>query len=450
MTSPARVAALRALLAIEAGRQDLPAALEQARASLGDDRDRSLAAAIVHGTLRWQRTCDHLIAHFARRPPDTLDADVRLILRLALFQLLRLDRVPASAVVDDAVELTRTIRKRSAAALVNAVLRAVVRRRHALPLPARPPGPVSRAEALHYLGVCGSHPDWLVARWLDRMGFDQTERWLHFNNQPAPMMLAVNAIRAVPEAARAALAADGIETAPGRFSPVGLQVLTGNPLHRSDDGSVLVQDEASQMIPLVVDAAPGERVLDLCAAPGNKTVAMAGAIGQTGLVVACDVRPRRLALLRTTLTRAGARRGRVVQVPTEAALPFASTFDRVLVDAPCSGLGTLRRDPDLRWRRRESELPALARRQAALLARAAEVVRPGGRLVYATCSSEPEENDEIVDAFLAARSDFTQLDLRAGGRAELAPLLDDRGRLRTCPPAHGLEAFFAAALTRLR
>jgi 16S rRNA (cytosine967-C5)-methyltransferase len=448
MTAPARAAALRALLAIDARRRDLPAAIDEIRGRLADERDRALAAAIVHGTLRWQRACDHLIEHFARRSPDALDTDVRLILRLSLFQLLHLDRGPAAAVVDDAVDLTRRARKRSATGLVNAVLRSVLRQRRALPFPARPAGPVPRAEALRYLGVCGSHPDWLVARWLDRVGFDETERWLRFNNEPAPVMLAVNPLRGTPDAVQAALAANGIETARGRFAPHGLRVLTGHPLRRPLDGSVLVQDEASQMVTLAVDARPGERVLDLCAAPGNKTVALAGAMRDGGLLVACDVRQQRVALLHATLARAGARHGHVVHVDTDATLPFAAVFDRVLVDAPCSGLGTLRRDPDVKWRRQEADLAALAERQRALLARAAEVLTPGGRLVYATCSSEPEENEHVVDAFLAGRPDFAPIDLRADGPVDLAPLLDEGGRLRTHPPAHGLESFFAAAMTR--
>ncbi len=449
MTSPARAAALRALRAIAARRRDLPAALEDARDGLVDERDRALAAAIVHGTLRWQRACDHLIAQFARRPPDALDLDVLLILRLSLFQLQHLDRVPAAAVVDDAVNLTRMARKRSASGLVNAVLRSVLRGRRALPFPARPTAPFSRAEALQYLGVCGSHPDWLVARWLDRVGFDATERWLRFNNEPAPMMLAVNTLRATPATARAALAADGVETAEARFAPLGLRVVGGNPLHRPADGSVLVQDEASQMVTLAVGARPGERVLDLCAAPGNKTVGLAGAMDNSGILVACDVRIPRIDLLRGTLDRTGSR-GRVVRLDTEAALPFARVFDRVLVDAPCSGLGTLRRDPDVKWRRQEADLAELAGRQSALLARAAAVLAPGGRLVYATCSSEPDESEHVVEAFLATRPDFASVDLRTAGHPALAPLLDDQGRLRTTPPDHGLESFFAAAITRTR
>lgn len=196
------------------------------------------------------------------------------------------------------------------------------------------------------------------------------------------------------------------------------------------------------------NAPAGERVLDLCASPGGKSLALAADMRDTGLLASCDVRARRLRLLRDTMRTAGPSCVRLVHVPASGALPFAARFDRVLVDAPCSGLGTLRRDPDIRWRRTERDLVVFAQDQAALLDRAAAVVRAGGRLVYATCSSEPEENDAVVDAFLARRSDFTPLDLRGGVSPAIAPLLDERGRLRTLPFAHGLEAFFAAALVR--
>jgi 16S rRNA (cytosine967-C5)-methyltransferase len=215
------------------------------------------------------------------------------------------------------------------------------------------------------------------------------------------------------------------------------------------DGTFLILDEASQLVPLAVGARPGERVLDLCAAPGGKTTALAADMENRGLLVAADVRARRVALLRDTVVRTGATVTRVLHVDPDAPLPLAGVFDRVLVDAPCSGLGTLRRDPDIRWRRTVADLTAHAEAQVELLARAADAVTPGGRLVYATCSSEPEENDQVVDRFLAIRPEFRPADLAAELPARLSPLLDG-GRLRTLPFAHGLEAFFAAALTRGR
>jgi 16S rRNA (cytosine967-C5)-methyltransferase len=246
----------------------------------------------------------------------------------------------------------------------------------------------------------------------------------------------------------AALATDGVETEPVRHAPDGLVVASGNPLRRPADGTAFVQDEASQLVSVVVDARPDSLVLDLCASPGGKTIAMAADMGSTGTIVATDVRAKRLALLRDTISSSGATNVAVVRVAATGSLPFAPHFDRVLVDAPCSGLGTVRRDPDIRWRRREEDLAVFARDQLALLSRASEVVRCSGRLIYATCSSEPEENDGVVDAFLEGRTDFARLDLRNEGHQLLAPFIDERGRFRTSPASHGLEAFFAAVLIR--
>ena len=449
MIAPARTAAFRALTAVTSGRRDLPAALADSRRQLSDERDRSLCAAIVHGALRWQRACDHLVEHFSRRRIDSLDADVLVILRLSLFQILHLDRVPAAAVVDDAVSLTRSAGHRSATGFVNAVLRATLRQRHRLPLPARPREIADRGAALDYLGITWSHPGWLVERWLDRFGFAEAEQWVRFNNDLAPLTLSVNRLRASRGEVRSMLAAAGVETLDTRFAPTGLTVSAGHPLPHVSQGTFFVQDEASQLVPMAVDAKPDERVLDLCAAPGGKTVLMIGDMSDAGLLAACDVRERRVALLQDTLRRSGARHAHPVLVGANGPLPFAGAFDRVLVDAPCSGLGTVRRDPDIKWRRQASELAGFAERQLVLLDRAAAVVRPGGRIVYATCSSEPEENEGVVDRFLAGHDRYRLLDLRRGGRSELAPVLDDRGMLRTLPSAHGLEAFFAAALEAL-
>ena len=448
MTAPARTAAYHALRAIAGERADLPAALAKSRQHLSDERDRALTAEIVTGTLRWQRSLDHLVEHLSNRPVSRIDPEVTAILRLSLYQLLHLSRVPASAVVDDAVDLTRAARKPSASGFVNAVLRQTLRQRHRLPLPPRPEGMSDRAAALDYLGVTHSHPDWLVARWLDRYGFDAAERSVQFNNQTPSLTLRANSLRVLREEVARALADDDIETVPTAHAPHGLIVTAGNPLRRPPDGLFFVQDEASQLVPLAVNAQPGDRVLDLCASPGGKTTAMAADMRDSGTIVACDVRDRRIALLKDTVHRSGAARIQVLRVGAAGALPFAAAFDRVLVDAPCSGLGTIRRDPDIRWRRSEGDLAALARDQGALLSRAAAVVVPGGRLVYATCSSEPEENEEVVDAFLAEHTDFSLLDLRRERLEVITPFLDDRGMMRTLPFEHGLEAFYAAALVR--
>jgi 16S rRNA (cytosine967-C5)-methyltransferase len=233
MTAPARTAAFHALAAVARGRVDLPVSLADTRSRLTDERDRALTATIVTGTLRWQRALDHLIEHAAQRRLAKLDPDVLVILRLSLYQLLHLDRVPAAAVVDDAVDLTRAARKPSAAGFVNAVLRGLLRQRGQLPWPVRPTSPTDRAGALAYLGITHSHPDWLVARWLDRLGFDETEAWVTFNNEPAPLTLRANTLRVGREQLQDVLAGHDVQTTLTRLAPDGLTVTSGNPLRLS-------------------------------------------------------------------------------------------------------------------------------------------------------------------------------------------------------------------------
>jgi 16S rRNA (cytosine967-C5)-methyltransferase len=448
--APARVAAFQILSAVSAGRADLPTAIALARTALDDDRDRALAAEIATGVLRWRAALDHLIAHFSKRQIERLDPEIVEILRIGAYQLLHLTRVPAAAVVDDAVDLAKRAGKRSAGGFVNAVLRTISRRRSDLPLPRRPAEAGDRDAALEYLSITLAHPRWLMARWYDRFGFEAAERWLLFNNHAAPLTLRVNPLRTTGDQLRSRLAAVDVKVTPGRFAPDALIVEEGQPLRDAvaDEGLFVVQDEASQLVTLLAGPDPGPLVLDTCASPGGKATAYAAAVHGRGLVVACDVRDRRMGLLRRTVEATGADNIRLVQADLMTSLPFTSRFTCVIVDAPCSGLGTLRRDPDIRWRRRESDLPTLADSQRRMLRSAAAVVAPGGRLVYATCSSEPEENEHVAAAFLGESDGFRPMDARAAHPAIAADLVDERGHLRTTPDRHGLEAFFGAVFER--
>lgn len=434
MIAPARLAALDALRQIDGERLDMGEAIARARKPLADERDRALLLEIVSGTLRMRGAIDHQLALRLSRPLARLDALVRDILRMSAFQLMYLTRTPSSAIINDAVDLTRRGGKTSATGLVNAVLRSLNRDRQKLAWPERPADSAGLAALAGYFAVVHSHPPWLVARWLARYGAADTEQWLAFNNQGPPLCLVPNRTLASRAALAEELEADGVETRSTERAAHGLHVVAGQAMatRAFREGRCLVQDEASQLIGELAGVQRGDRVLDLCAAPGGKTVAMAADLGPAGIVVASDVRRHRLRVLTETLARCRLARARVVQVPAAGALPFADrTFDRVLVDAPCSGLGTVRRDPDIRWRMAEADLPALAATQRALLERTAALVRPGGSLVYSTCSSEPEENQEVVAAFLAAHPEFTE-----SRRHETLPFRD------------GLEAFFGAVLTR--
>jgi 16S rRNA (cytosine967-C5)-methyltransferase len=447
MASPARHAAYRVVREVNERRADLPSALARIRSGLVDQRDQALATEIASGTFRWLAALDHLVTEFSGRSTKRLEPEVLDILRIGAYQLLHLERVPASAVVDESVKLTRRVGKSSAAGLVNAVLRRISRQRKNLPLP-------GADRPLDYLSVTYSHPRWLAARWLERYGFEAAEKWVIFNNTPPPLALRVNTLKATRERLIEMLGDHGVEAVPSRFAPDGLVVRHGNPLKTPlmSQGLFLVQDEASQLVPWLTEVRPGERVLDACASPGGKTTALSAAMNGSGLLVAADVRDRRLALLRRTVALAGTRNVRLVQLDVEMGLPFGSVFDRVLLDVPCSGLGTIRRDPDIRWRRSEQELGRLAEAERRMIRSAAEAVRPGGRIVYATCSSEPEENEQVVDWFLESDTRFVLEgpEAFAGLTASVRAAMDERGMLRTTPHRHGLEAFFAAAIRRLR
>ncbi|MEQ1913026.1 MAG: RsmB/NOP family class I SAM-dependent RNA methyltransferase, partial [Vicinamibacterales bacterium] len=218
----------------------------------------------------------------------------------------------------------------------------------------------------------------------------------------------------------------------------------GNLREEATRGDFVVQDEASQVVALLAGASPGALVLDTCASPGGKATAIAASLHEGARLVACDLRDRRIALLQRTIANTGATNIRVVQADAARPLPFGPQFSTVFVDAPCSGLGTLRRDPDIRWRRTAEDLPALASTQSTMLTNAAAVVRPGGRLVYATCSSEPEENELVAAAFLAQHPEFSQVSPTAVHGAIASELVDSEGHLRTEPDRHGLELFFGA------
>ena len=454
MIAPARRVALEALSSVSAG-ADLPDLLARTREQLADERDRALAAAIVIGTLRWRERLDFHLRQAISRNLGKLDAIVLEVLRMSLFQLLFLERVPAAAVVDDAVSLVRRGGKTSAGGFVNGVLRTISRTRDRLSLPARPAAirsPGDRDLAIDALHIAGSHPRWLVARWIDRLGLDAASAWVAFNNVEAPLTLRVNRSRAARETLVERLRALGVDTVPTRVAPDGLTVVEGNPLRTAmaTSGDFLVQDEASQLVPLLVGARPGHRVLDACAAPGGKSLALADALQGTGLLVAADARDRRVALLRRVLKRHGADAS-LVEHDLHAGAPFGPVFDRVLVDAPCTGLGTLRRDVDIRWRRGPDDLGMAARRQrqharrsvGRRRARRAPGVRHllerarGERAGGLGVSRRPRRIPPCPGATLIDEG--------------IAPMLlnPSTGELMTRPDQHGLECFYAAAIERV-
>src|SRR5215207_6432771 len=407
--------------------------------------DRGLAYELTLGVLRRQLWLDRVAEYFSGRRAGKLDAPVRLALRMGLFQLRFLARVPAHAAVNESVQMAHASGFRSAAPFINAVLRRATREPDFDPA-------AEVEDPLERIAVETSHPPRLIRRWAAAFGVEEAAGFAGANNASAPAAFRVNPSKADPDSLVEKLRAEGLSITPSRVAPGGWRVEGGagagaGALLRglAAEGLVHMQDEASQLVAHVLGAAPGERVLDACAAPGSKTTHVAALAGGRALVVAGDLYEHRLRVVAETCARLDARGVTLVALDAEAALPFAAeSFDRVLVDAPCTGTGTLRHNPEIRWRlslESFGELPAV---QGRILAEAARCLRRGGRLVYSTCSVEREENEEVVAAFLESHTDFRQVEAAPAP----AHLLIPTGAARTWPQRDDVDGFFVAALEK--
>ncbi|MFL6253930.1 MAG: 16S rRNA (cytosine(967)-C(5))-methyltransferase RsmB [Pyrinomonadaceae bacterium] len=438
--SPARRAAFEVLRRVEEEGAFAAPLLANLPGGLSTE-DRGLAYELTLGVLRRQLWLDRVIEHFSGRKAGKLDAPVRLALRLGLFQLRFLARVPAHAAVNESVQMAHASGFRSAAPFINAVLRRATREPDFDPA-------AEVEDPLEKIAVETSHPPKLIRRWAAAFGIEEAAGLAKANNDSAPAAFRVNTLKADPEALIEKLRAEGLSLVPSRVAHGAWRVAGGTSAALrglAAEGLVYMQDEASQLVAHVLGAREGERVLDACAAPGSKTTHVAALAEGRALVVAGDLHTHRLRVVGETCARLGVAGVTLVALNAEVALPFVDeTFDRVLVDAPCTGTGTLRHNPEIRWRlSRESfsELPAV---QGRILSEAARCLRRGGRLVYSTCSVEREENEEVVAAFLQSHADFTQT------QATPAPaqLLLPGGAARTWPQRDDVDGFFVAALEK--
>ena len=441
--SPARKAAFQILIAIEGGKSHADDLLHAESVTSLSPQDRNLATALVLGTLRWQIRLDHQIQAHLTRPNARLDTEVRIALRLGAFQLLHLDRIPSRAAIDESVELTKQAGHHYASRMVNAVLRKL----SAAPLTEFP------KDSAADLALAYAHPVWLVERWVRFLGFDAAkEICRHGQHQPDLT------VRLAGTATRSELARQGIALEPGRLLVathiVASGEITTTTAFRED--RLRIQDEGSQLIAEV--AGHGDAILDCCAAPGGKTLILAERSPEAH-IIACEVSPRRFAHLRKRLESQAPRvECRLADV---AALAESGLYDLVLVDVPCSGTGTLGRNPEIRHRVEPGDLPRHAERQRAILQAALRAARPGGHVVYSTCSLETEENEEVVAAVLASAANTRiasmpgRLDemlkggvLTPGGANHLRHCVTPEGFLRLTPGASGSDGFFIALLER--
>ena len=364
-----------------------------------DERDQGLLRELVMGSLRWLRRLDHVIATASSRRFSQIEASLHSPLRIAAYQLLFLDRVPAHAAVHEAVEQAHQLTHRGGASFVNGVLRRIARAPRLEDWPVDDPDPVRR------LGILHSHPDFLVSRWIERLGREQALELMDANNRPKPMQLLAFRDRGGRELLAESLIDEGLEVEPATLSPLGLIVRRGNPLTTSAfrNGDFYIQDEASQASALMPPPRPGEKIFDAAAAPGGKSFSLIAR--EPGVhVTASDVSLQRALVLRSNLRRL--RRELPLIVADAGMPPLGGPFDRVILDLPCSGTGTLRRHPELKWRISEGEIGRLMRQALRLLEGGAPLVAPGGVLVAITCSLEREENEDVVTRFLSAHSGF--------------------------------------------
>ena len=437
--SPARRAAFEILRRVELESAFASVLLATNEAGMSES-DRALCHELVLGVLRRRLWLDKSIEHFAGRRLEVLDLAVRLSLEIGLYQLRFLSRIPASAAVNESVNLVRTAGVKSAATFVNAVLRRATRETGY--------DPASQiADPIEKLAVETSHPKWLLERWVAAFGFDQAASFARANNVPPP-----TAFRFTPRALAAGqteeifrqLSEAGAETTASTVAPNAWRVGSAMGLVRSlaKAGLIYLQDEASQLVAHLLKAEKGHRVIDVAAAPGSKATHLA-MLAPDATIIAGDLYSHRANTMRGLAALQGA--SLLILIHDAArGVPFPEdSFDRVLLDSPCSGTGTLRRNPEIRWNIKPRDFKDLSLQQSAMLSQAAMMVRPGGRLMYSTCSVEIEENETVVDAFLAGHRDFARTTLE--GPAEL---LTPSGDIRTWPHRQGVDGFFVAALER--
>ncbi len=443
--------ALKTLIRWERGKPLLDEILAEVlvKSVLPDPRDRALCGELVNGVVRHLYYLDYVISRFSTEPLDKMDPQVRNLLRLSSYQLL-FTRIPERAAVAEAVKLIKRGRGKWVVSFVNAVLRKIAKVRDNPPEPPREMNPVA------YLSVRYSYPEWLVERWLARFGEEETERLLSAGNEKPPLVVRVNTLRVTRDQLLLYLRSEIPEAEACRFSPEGI-VLHGfrgriTDLKAFQAGWLQVQDEASQLVSYMVSPKPGERILDACAGVGGKTTHLAQLMQNKGHIYAYDLYEWRLERLRENAERLGINNVKTVTADvTEAVKELGEAFfDRILIDAPCTGTGVIRRHPDIKWARRPEDLVEVPKKQLTLLKGLAEALKPGGVLVYATCSLEPEENEEVIARFLEDHTDFEIEDPRRVLPDSAHELVDQRGFLRTYPHRHGLDGFFGVRLRKHR
>jgi 16S rRNA (cytosine967-C5)-methyltransferase len=451
MPFDARKTAWVILNTLDHGQRTLDALMEEYAGSGQTDsrRDRALLQALVYGVLRWRGRLDYFISHFSSTRFNKINPKILNILRLALFQIIYLDRIPDSAAVNTAVEMAKAASAPWVIGYVNALLRKTSREYRAVPFPE------ASKNASTALAADKSFPEWIIQRWLQRYGKKNTAALCDAVNSIPPITVRTNTLMTSPRQLLMKLDREAEKVAQTPYSPDGITIVnpvTSIPnLSGFKSGWFQVQDEAAQLVSLLLDPRPGETILDACAGMGGKTGHIAQLMNNEGAVVALDVDGGKLSQLEAEMQRLGISivSTRCLDLEQGASQLPAEGFDRILLDAPCSGLGVMRRNPDIKWYRSKQDLARNYARQLRLLENLAHAVKPAGYLVYAVCSPEPEETEAVIHQFLKKHSDFGIHDHCGQLPNEICKAAVIKGFFKTFPYLTQMDGFFSARLQRI-
>ena len=448
----ARKIALTVLNTLDSGRKTLDAVLENThhKHPLMLKRDRSLLYAIVYGVLRWRKRIDWIIDHFSKTPLDKVDPRVLNTLRIGLFQFIYLNRIPVSAAVDTSVEMAKSFAEPWVVRYVNALLRNAAKGYKNIPYPSVENDPEAA------LSIAKSFPKWLIKKWIGHFGLTATEALCDAINSIPPITIRTNTLKTTRKKLAHALESNAQRVEPTTYSSEGISFY--NPevpvseIKSFKDGWFQVQDEAAQLISHFLNPQPGETILDACAGLGGKTGHIAQIMKNHGRIVAMDKNAEKLMRLESEMRRLG------IKTVTTAPYNLNNTmngkplgmFDRILLDAPCSGLGVLRRNPDTKWSMSKNKLRYQSERQIKFLDILSPLVKPSGILVYAVCSTEPEENDAVVNVFLNKHPLFVIINNPMEISNKVRSLVNAKGYLRTLPHVHNMDGFFSVCFKRIK
>ena len=418
------------------------ALVQELRRSKLTETDRRFATELSYGAVKAGETLDWILRRYVNRPLKKIPPMIREILRLGIYQIFYMDRVPDSAACNESVELTKKYSHAGTVKFVNAVLRTAVRE------PEKAKFPTGKGKETEHLSLEYCHPQWMVKRWIKEFGYEEAKALCAFNNGQPVLSLRANTLRISRDALLERLKAEGVEVVPSRWAPEGILCTSHGSLDALESlqqGDCQVQDESSMLVAHVLSPEAGEFIIDACSAPGGKATHMAALMGNQGRILACDIYEHKIKRIEENASRLGIR---IIEASLmdarEIGAKYRGQADRVLVDAPCSGLGVLRRKPDARWNKQPDLLKELPELQLSILESAAEAVKPNGVLVYSTCTIEGEENQKVVEKFLGKHGDF---------------FLEDAGSLLPCgsrkekmvqlyPQRDGIDGFFIARMGR--